>query len=41
MRWIELKSHRFLCWDHIIVWFPEIKEATLNTIIPNNIRVSI
>jgi hypothetical protein len=41
VHWIELESHRFLCWDHIIVWFPEIKEATLNTIIPNNIRVSI
>jgi hypothetical protein len=39
--WIELELRKFLCWNHIIVWFPEIKEATLNTIIPNNIRVSI
>jgi hypothetical protein len=24
-----------------LVWFPEFKEATLNTIVPNNVRVSI
>jgi hypothetical protein len=39
--WIELELHRFLYWDHIIVWFLEIKETTLNTIFPNNVRVSI